>query len=169
MAKCSGCGTAILFGGVKRGNLRFCNETCAAQSQVAQAASRIPDEIIDAHVAQLHQGDCPKCGGPGPVDLRTSHRVYSAVVFTSWSSHPLLCCAACGRSEKIKNGLFSLALGWWGFPFGFVITPVQIIRNLIGITGLGEPDPEVPSPALHDVVLRSLASRIPSEAIEVES
>ena len=169
MAKCSGCGTAILFGGVKRGNLRFCNETCAAQAQFLHAANQIPEEIIEDHVAQVHQGDCPKCGGPGPVDIRTSHRVFSAVVFTSWSSHPLLCCASCGRGEKLKHGAFSLLLGWWGFPFGFIITPVQIIRNLAGIVGLGEPDPEVPSAALHEVIRRTLATSVGPEAIEAES
>ena len=28
--------------------------------------------------------------------------------------------------------LLSLALGWWGFPFGFIYTPMVLIENLGG-------------------------------------
>ena len=40
-------------------------------------------------------------------------------------------CAASRRSSAMR--LFSLLFGWWGFPFGLVITPVQIGRNLVGM------------------------------------
>ena len=96
----------------------------------------------------LHQGNCPQCQGPGPVDIHTSHKVYSALAFTRWSSHPVMACRSCGRKQQLKHAIFSFALGWWGFPFGLVITPVQVIRNIGGMIGLGGPDPSTPSPAL---------------------
>jgi hypothetical protein len=59
--------------------------------------------------------------------------------------------------------LFCLLLGWWGFPFGLILTPVQIIRNLWAI--FCGPDPRYPSKALrnrvHTTIAMSGASRLP--------
>lgn len=159
MASCDFCGTSILFGGVKQRNLRFCNAKCAGSADMVQASLKIPEAEIERAVREVHQGDCPKCGGRGPVDLHTSHRVYSALAWTSWSSHPAICCRSCGIKNQLKHSVFSMLLGWWGFPFGLLITPVQIGRNLAGIIGLGAPDPDTPSPALGQTIRLTLAAR----------
>ena len=44
--------------------------------------------------------------------------------------------------------------GWWGFPFGLIMTPVQVMRNLAGI--FGGPNPASPSPALEKLIRRRL-------------
>lgn len=162
MASCDFCGTGILFGGIKQGDLRFCSPKCAQNSGWVRQSVMLPEAEVERRAREIHQGRCPKRGGPGPVDIHTSHRVYSALAWTSWSSHPELCCRACGRKKQIKHGAFSFLLGWWGFPFGLVITPVQVGRNLAGIIGLGVPDPASPSPALKRVVRRMLAARQPA-------
>ncbi len=33
---------------------------------------------------------------------------------------------------------FSLLAGWWGAPFGLVLTPVQLVRNAIALMQSGK-------------------------------
>ncbi|CAJ36406.1 hypothetical protein [Methanocella arvoryzae] len=35
-------------------------------------------------------------------------------------------------NERYTATLFSLLFGWWGFPWGFIWTPMAAIRNLLG-------------------------------------
>lgn len=150
MAKCDYCGTVILFGGVKDHELRFCNPTCHEYGRYLRDAMSIPKESVDEIVRDVHTKACPKCHGPGPVDVHTSYRVWSAIVVTSWYSEPEICCSSCGIKSKLSNTAFCLLLGWWGIPWGFLITPVQVARNLIGMTS--HPDPAKPSPELERLV-----------------
>lgn len=151
MAKCDYCGTKIFLGGVKDQGYRFCNENCKYNGRALIAANQVPVEILDEQVRAIHQGMCPVCSGRGPVDVHTSHRVWSALLLTSWVSRPHICCVKCGRMEQIKDTLFSLFLGWWGFPWGLIVTPIQIIRNLVGM--LIKPDSSQPSRQLRRLVL----------------
>lgn len=144
MAKCNACGTTILFGGVRDGDLRFCNAKCHAKGYLIRIARDIPKDVIAQHTASIYHGTCPKCHGPGPVDVHTSHRIWSAVFLTSWRNQPHICCRSCGRKQQIGDAAFSLVLGWWGFPWGLIMTPVQIGRNLVGVFGRkGEHAPSV--------------------------
>jgi hypothetical protein len=38
--------------------------------------------------------------------------------------------------SRLARGLpwtfLSLALGWWGFPFGLIFTPIAVVKNLAG-------------------------------------
>jgi hypothetical protein len=147
MAACDYCGSAILFSERALGSLRFCDNRCARNGRaMAEVTSNIPHEEIEKKVREIHQGDCPKCGGRGPVDVHTWHIVVSLVFVTKWSNNPTLCCRWCGLTRQLGGLLGSLVLGWWGFPFGFFLTPIQIARN-VGHIVLG-PDPHTPSPAL---------------------
>lgn len=155
MARCDYCGTSILFGGVKQDDLRFCNESCRQQGVLLAVADQIPDYVISEQIADLHQGACPKCGGPGPVDIHTSYVVFSILVVTSWRSRPHVCCRSCGIKAQLSGTLLSGAFGWWGFPWGIIFTPVQIFRNVVGM--LSAPDPAVPSAQLERIVTLRLA------------
>ncbi len=133
MAKCDYCGSSILFGGVREGNVRFCNERCYNKGYVLMLSQEIPQDILQHKVNEVRQGLCPKCEGTGPVNVHTSHRVWSALFLTSWSSKPQICCRRCGMKSQIGNAMFSFLFGWWGFPWGFIYTPVQVIRNITGM------------------------------------
>ena len=159
MTSCDYCGTGILFGANKDGDLRFCSPDCATKADWVRAALALPRDEADHCVRETHQSPCPRCGGPGPLDVYTSQWVYSALAWTSWGSRPEICCQSCGRTKYLKSGVFSLLLGWWGFPFGFVITPLQVCRNLGGLLGIGAPDPGSPSPALDRMVRLRLTAR----------
>ena len=156
MARCAYCNTVILFGGVKDGDLRFCNETCHQQGQFLLVADQVPEELVAEQVAAVHEGPCPKCGGTGPVDVHTSYLVWSALVLTTWKSSPQVCCRGCGIKAKVWDTVLSGVFGWWGFPWGLVFTPVQIGRNIWGL--LSSPDPTTPSDQLVKNVRLGLAA-----------
>jgi hypothetical protein len=55
--------------------------------------------------------------------------------------------------------LFSAVLGWWGFPFGLILTPVQMTRNIIGMcrgSGTGQPSPDLRRLVLANLGLQAL-------------
>jgi hypothetical protein len=156
MAKCSYCRSTILFGGVKDGDLTFCNEKCQETGVVVRLASQLPDEVVQSHVVEVHQSSCPKCGGAGPVDVHTSYRVWSMVLMTSWNSSPQICCKSCGVKARLGDAAFCLFLGWWGFPWGLIMTPVQLAKNVGGL--FSSPDPNRPSEALTSVLRANMAA-----------
>jgi hypothetical protein len=158
MASCGYCGSTILFGGVRDGDLRFCNENCRQQGFLLAVADQVPEDVISQHVSQVHEGNCPKCGGPGPIDVHTSYSVWSALVLTSWRSRPEVCCRACGIKAKLGRTLSSVALGWWGVPWGIIITPIQVLRNMMGL--FSSPDPIRLSAQLENIVKVHLAAHL---------
>ena len=146
MATCNTCAKTILFGGHKRDGLRFCGDDCLEQGVLLLEANALPEEMVLEAAANVHRGLCPVCGGSGPVDVHTSHRIWSFVFMSSWSSKPVISCRPCGLRRQWGGLFFSAAAGWWGFPWGFIMTPVQIIKNLKGAAS--PPDPTRPSSEL---------------------
>lgn len=161
MAKCDYCSTFILFGGVRDGRLRFCNDSCHQSGYALVVAEEIPEDIVDNASKEIHQGRCPKCQGEGPIDVFTSHKVWSLILFTSWSSSPEISCKSCGRKAQFGNLLFSLIFGWWGFPWGIIYTPIQISKNIIGM--LSHPGYSRPSEELKKNIRINIAAQMLEE------
>jgi hypothetical protein len=157
MASCDFCNTTILFGGSFEGNHRFCSDACRSKSILLKEASRLPAEWVRGQTQAVHSGSCPKCGGTGPVDVHKAHRVWSAVFLTSWSSHPAISCRKCALKRQAGSLLYSLVLGWWGLPWGLIWTPVQVVRNVIGM--VKPPSPDAPSPSLERAIAFELAAQ----------
>jgi len=157
MARCDYCGTTIIFGGVFDNGLRFCGEKCHQKGFPLVVAHQVPEDLMARHVLAIHQGTCPKCGGQGPVDVHTSYIAWSALVMTSWYSRPQVCCRACGTKSKLQGAVLSGIVGWWGFPWGIIITPIQVARNILGL--LSSPDPTTPSAQLENIARAELATR----------
>lgn len=158
MEKCNYCETTIIFGGIKDNNLIFCNKKCHEKSHLLLASRQIPNHIIEEQARKIHIGLCPKCKGAGPIDVHTSYRVYSIITQTSWQNLQNVCCRSCGIKKQIWDIIFSLTFGWWGFPWGYIMTPVQINRNIVAI--FKYPNKLKPSEKLYNVVRVSLASDI---------
>jgi hypothetical protein len=156
MAKCANCNSTILFGGQRRGDLRFCNDECAQGGVLISLSHQVPDNLVQQEVWAVHQGRCPQCQGPGPIDVHVSHEIWSAIVFTQFKSLPHVLCRSCGRKKQLGAMVFSFFAGWWGFPWGLIMTPVQIARNLSGM--LRSPDPTRPSAKLEEMVRMRLAA-----------
>ena len=156
MAKCDYCGSTIIFGGKRDNNGRFCNQKCQARGTLMAISRQMPETEVQQQVWKTHQGPCPKCKGSGPIDVHVSHKIWSAIFLTSWSSKPELSCRSCGTKSQVAGAASSLVLGWWGIPWGIILTPVQIGRNLFGIAR--QPDPTKPSTQLEKLVRMNLAA-----------
>jgi hypothetical protein len=162
MARCGYCNSMILMGGTTIGNLRFCNEKCAMSGQLLIRSEQVPEAHVQELVYKMHQGPCPKCGGSGPIDVFTAHQVWSAVLLTSWKSVPGVSCRSCGTKSQLGGLVISLLFGWWGFPWGLIMTPVQITRNIVGMTR--KVDSTRPSEELARIARIHLASQISQAA-----
>jgi hypothetical protein len=121
----------------------------------------VPAEAVSKRVTTIHQGACPQCQGSGPVDIHTAHSIWSALVVTSWKSQPQMSCTPCGRKAKVKATASSFFLGWWGFPWGILGTPVQITKNLYGLAR--SPSPFAPTPQLERIVRLVIAEELRSQ------
>jgi hypothetical protein len=134
MAACSACGSSILFGGKTSGDLRFCNARCQSKGTLIMLARQLPPDLVKQRVWSVYQGACPKCHGSGPVDVHVSYQIWSALFLTSWKNTPQVSCRPCGFRSQLGNAAFSLFLGWWGIPWGLVMTPVQVVRNIVAMS-----------------------------------
>jgi hypothetical protein len=130
MAKCGYCNTSILFGGVKDQGVKYYNEDCHASGYFMALANQMSPEAIERFALDLKTGACPKCSKRGvSVDVYKAHRIWSAVILSSWGSYPELSCRSCATKRQVGSILFCGVFGWWGFPRGILGTPVQIFRN----------------------------------------
>ena len=158
MAKCAQCGKTILFGGKTLGDLRFCNAQCQDGYRLSLVGAAVPEHLVDSQTREIHSGLCPRCKGNGPIDVYHSHHIVSALIVTQYSSKIHVCCRSCATKSQVVATVGNFFLGWWGFPFGLVMTPVQIVRNITGM--FKTPDPYQPSDALRTQVQTSLAMQI---------
>ena len=157
MSSCSQCCKSILFGGRKIDSRNYCSATCAQYHPLLQASDRVPEDVLQKHVAQWRKAACPRCKQQdGTLDVYEHHRVHSMILMTQWSTRRSLCCRRCGRREQLLSTLYSATLGWWGFPWGLLVTPVQVTRNIVGLCKRAS---EQPSPAFERVVRRQIAQR----------
>lgn len=155
MSECSYCGKTILFGGRTIEKRRYCGAACASRHGLLELADQVPHDVLRKHAQAWRAGVCPKCRkNAGPVDVYAEHRVHSFVLITQWRSRRTVCCRRCGRLCQLRGALYSAALGWWGFPWGLLVTPVQIARNVAGMAARA---PEQPTPSFERLVRLQLA------------
>jgi len=158
MAKCGYCGSTIIMGGVKSAEQVYCNKKCFMDASILNVLDAMPSEVLDQKIDEVWRGNCPECGGAGPTDLHKSHQVWSALIMTRWSTKPRICCKSCATKRQLAGIFSSLLVGWWGFPWGLIFTPVQITRNIVGICG--GPDKSRPSEGLRKAILVNLGRQL---------
>jgi hypothetical protein len=85
----------------------------------APAPSRLPQ-----------RGPCTWCGGRG-ADVVAARFCISlvTVTFTDRGSYRNLC-PRCARIHALPATIVSVALGWWGIPWGLIRTPEVILDNI---------------------------------------
>ena len=133
MTKCGYCGSAIIMGGVRAGGQRFCNNKCHQNAYILSVTKNVAPDLIDRKVEEVWRGNCPKCRGLGPIDVHKIYEVWSVLVLTRWTTKSQVSCHPCAIKRQLGGATFSLFFGWWGFPWGLILTPVQITRNIIGM------------------------------------
>jgi len=156
MKKCDQCGAMILFGPVREGSQQYCSYNCRDVGLDGIAAVELPRDFIIEKAQEVYSGNCPKCGGEGPIDVHVSHKVWSLVAISSFKSVPSICCNRCGRKLRHKAMAFCALFGWWGFPWGIFGTPAQIFKNFRS-SNYGAN--EEPSPELIEMVRIDLAKQ----------
>lgn len=157
MARCDYCDTLILFGGVEDYGVKFCNNECHERGYLKYISERFPNQMVQEAVNNLHQGSCPKCEGPGPINVHKSHKVWSAVLLTTWKSDVQLSCRSCGIKSQLLSSIYSMTLGWWGLPWGLLMTPIQLVRNLMLLM---TPEKLGPTPQMEKMVRMSMAKQM---------
>lgn len=158
MASCAQCGSTILFGGVRDGGVRLCNDHCFRERQILIAAeAHISPDTLRWEVQRVHQGSCSRCLGPGPVDVHRAYSVWSMFVVSVWREHTNVCCQACARGLIFSKLAFTAILGWWSIH-GLFCTPAFLVRNILSI--VRPPDPRQPSVHLEAVIRAYLVERI---------
>src|SRR5690554_7089258 len=104
MTHCYYCKSTIFIGGKKQGNLRFCGNSCFLKGQYLLLTAQLPNKVVNDKINAVHQGACPKCNKKGsPIDIHTSYKIWSFIVFSHWKNEPQICC----RSEEHTSELQS--------------------------------------------------------------
>jgi hypothetical protein len=158
MRTCSYCNQTFWFGGVQSGTRRFCNAQCQQRGALLDVADQLPADFVKEYIQTTQNSNCPECQGPGPIEVHTSYRVWSVLVLTSWNNRPRICCKKCATKAQLGDIGFSVLLGWWGFPWGIIMTPVQIGRNVTGL--FYSPKVGQPSELLVKLLKLNLAARV---------
>ncbi|EAY70823.1 hypothetical protein BDAG_03630 [Burkholderia dolosa AU0158] len=157
VTECSHCGRTFLIGGRSIDGRRYCGPACAHAHPIVVEAERLPDATVRQYVDDCRYGPCPICRRDDrPVDVHASHRVVSLLFVTRWATRRHVCCRRCGRRKQALALLASAAFGWWGLPWGIVLTPIQLARNALGLAAR---DPDVATQQFEQLLRRKLAAR----------
>jgi hypothetical protein len=131
MAICDFCGASHRGGHVRVGCYRFCTQSCADRGRILETLDLFPNSAINTYVENTRTGTCAECGAQALSNIHKSYRIYSVLIYTSWKTLIHYCCQRRGRRHQASAILFSSLLGWWGFPFGILVTPWFIVKNII--------------------------------------
>jgi hypothetical protein len=148
----------MLLGGKTDHTGRYCSARCQQAGNLLALSNQLPPHELERMVEEVRHSNCPRCNGPGPVDVYKAHYVWSALVLTSWSSKPEVSCKSCATRRQLGALLCSGLFGWWGFPWGLGMTPIQIARNIAELAG--GPKSDAPSPLLHKFVRLHAGARV---------
>ncbi len=143
---CATCRKSILFGGKRAGSRRYCSKRCFNADHLGRLADTVPETRVDEVVAQLRRSHCRSCRKESELEIFKSYVVFSVVVLTSWKEKSELSCRSCARGRQLKDMMSSMALGWWGIPFGLIVTPIILVMN--GVALIHNPLNKSPSKAL---------------------
>ena len=53
-----------------------------------------------------------------------------ALLFTQYGCKTFFGCAGCARKAQALGFVGTSLLGWWGIPFGLILTPVGLVANV---------------------------------------
>lgn len=157
---CGACGGRIISGGDKFIGLTFCGEGCSSQFKAAIVDQILPAEDVSAQVAEIFHAPCPLCGRLAGNDLYSATRITGLLLAYHVDSETVLCCAACGRKNRLVAAAHCLFLGWWSIRsafFNIFVLPTNLIASIF----ISEPDE--PSAKLASFVKVQIANRMQDE------
>ncbi|CAN5686167.1 hypothetical protein BH11PLA1_BH11PLA1_02290 [soil metagenome] len=154
MNHCPTCRNFVLFGGVKTPRGRCCNAACAASLPLVLNTAAIPEHVVLAELDEMARGPCPVCAQDRRINAHTTYWVWSMVIMTRFGSRTRVSCAVCARKQALLDIAGCTLAGWWGFPWGVVLTPLNISRNVLTMTRAGD---STPTPAFQTLMREQLA------------
>lgn len=157
MASCASCNSFILFGGEKADDFRFCNKKCLEEGKIYIEASKVSETEIGLLADEIYRDVCPKCEKRSGVEVHKSYEIASFIFYTRYQTLKHICCRVCARKKQLTDFFGSLFLGWWGVPWGILMTPVQLVKNIIAM--LRPPKTDAPSQDLKDSARMMIAQR----------
>jgi endogenous inhibitor of DNA gyrase (YacG/DUF329 family) len=154
---CPTCGISVLFGGFKDGDKKYCSKRCYEADEINRIAMQIPHDAVVSQTNKIRNGKCPVCQGDGPIDVHKSYFVYSIIIYTSYKTNEHIVCKECARKKQFSDLFLSSLLGWWGIPFGLIITPIQIVKNVVIL--IKSPDQSEPTELMTQRIRQMLATK----------
>lgn len=132
--ECDFCRKSTGFFPIKNEGQKFCSATCLRNARLMEAAVEIPETEIYNRALDIKNGPCPACRGRSTkIEVRKSYWVWSALLFTRWGTTSKVCCKKCGMQSNLGSLAANVFLGWWGIPWGILITPAQIFSNIVAM------------------------------------
>jgi hypothetical protein len=129
--ECDFCGSSARFSALIDEGQRFCSKACLRNARLLEVSEDISNEDIHAHAFRIKNGACPECQqSESKTEVRRYYRVWSAIVLTQWTNRTHICCHSCGRKTNFGSLVFCTLFGWWGLPWGLIMTPAQILANI---------------------------------------
>lgn len=87
-------------------------------------------EEVETYAEFLRALPCPDCGNTkDKLNGTICHTVKSFIFFTTYGTKPVIACPDCLNKANNSATLSTALLGWWGFPWGLLKTPLYIYRN----------------------------------------
>jgi len=165
MGPCYTCKKTVAFGGIKDSGFRFCSKDCYSQkARFIQELASIPDSSTKAEAGNIKSGACGTCRQKGNVEFHKSVFVWSAILVTSTKENAFIGCTSCARKKQLLDTLGTAVLGWWGFPFGLIMTPLAVSINIFQMIKSGSR--KEPSEALMQYARERLARSLRSSQLE---
>lgn len=130
MAKCDSCRALIAWGGIKEEGYRYCSERCMEQGRLDRVTRAVPRDLLDRYLRAVYEGDCPQCGGPGPLDVYGATRGWIDMRIVLGERLPPISCRSCGAKTELRAVLKSAALSWW-LPFELILMPLSISQSIL--------------------------------------
>ncbi len=90
----------------------------------------LSNEEIEQYIQTIQSLPCPKCTLQFErLNASLIHKIRSFIFMTNYESKIYIACDTCISKEKNKQLLLNSLLGWWGFPWGLIKTPVFITKH----------------------------------------
>lgn len=158
--KCAACESRILAGATSFLHWRFCNDACCTRFKSQLADELIPAEVISAQVESVFHAPCPQCGRATENDFYSATKITGMLLAYHIESGSVLCCASCGRKNRMMAALHCLFLGWWS-PRAAFCNVFVLPTNLVATLFIRRP--EVPSEMLSVFVKSRLVDSMQNE------
>jgi hypothetical protein len=155
MAFCDYCGSSYRGGAAKDGAYRYCNGYCRDRGKMLMRHLEcVPEDQVETKILEAHRGPCPECSRNATIDVYSSYRFWSALIYWRWKGKSIVACRECARTTQGEDLVLSALSGWWSPP-GILITPFAIGLNIIAMCR--RVDPQNPSQQFRKLVRISLA------------